>query len=378
LRGIRLTLKLDSSLPFIEKRVKTSPMIEFLSSIGAVAAGLLCGGLLAYLEYGDFSLVGTLISWPYANIRGFSALLSRFIPILITSIAVMFAFYAGLPNIGAPGQMIFGAIGATAIALFLPFNLPQSLHLALMCIVAAIAGGAWALIPAILKEKIGINLVISTMLLNYVANLFMQFLLYGPWHRPGVKFPYTAEFPPSARLPVIPGTQIHYPTLILGLILTLLIYVIIKKTPLGYEMRVISKNLNAAEYAGINRFKVTLIVMLISGALAGIAGFGEAAGVHHMLEKGITGAGAVYSEDYGYFAVLIAWLGRINVIGTVISALFGAGLLCGADALKVAGASFALAACINGLILIFLMITTFFSRYRIVLRRRAKNEQKSA
>jgi len=191
--------------------------------------------------------------------------------------------------------------------------------------------------------------------------------VFGPW-RGKAGFPYTETIPASARLPVLAGTEIHYPTLIIGVIAAVLIYLLIKRTKLGYEIRVIGENPKAAAYAGISSFKVIMVVMIISGGLAGLAGAGELTGFHHMLKVGIDGAGAIYAASYGYIGIIVAWLGRRNVLGSALAAFFLAGILVGTHGVQIMGIPFAIVSVLLGLLLLGLIGGAILASYKIAFR----------
>jgi simple sugar transport system permease protein len=181
-------------------------------------------------------------------------------------------------NIGAEGQLLARAVGAAGVALFSPIPAPWLLPG--MFATGFVAGSLWGCLPALLKLKLGVNEVITTLMLNYIALYLVQWLIYGPWKGKSMRgFAYTDPFPQGARLPLIPGTRVHWPTLVLGVVLAVGIAFLLSRTRLGYEVRVIGQNPEAARYAGIDAARVTLLVMLISGGAAGLAGVGEVAGM---------------------------------------------------------------------------------------------------
>lgn len=353
----------------LEKRATASPWIKFKSVVISVAIALLVGGLiLLSLGFNPLYAYFEMFIMAFGSLIGIERIIIKTIPLLLLSVGLSVAFKAKNWNIGAPGQMAIGSIAATGVALFLFPNLPGVLLLPLMFIAGFAAGAGLATICAILKIKVNLNMVISTLLLNYVAFKFLEYLLYGPWQATG-GYPYSKSLPSSAKLPRIGKTGIPYPTLLLAIILTVVMHLILSKSKLGYEIRAFGENREAAEYAGINEFKITILVMVISGGLAGVAGVGEVAGVHHILEKGITGAGAVYVSSYGYTAIFIAWLGRNSPLKVSLPSFFVAILLIGGQGLQLVGIPYAFVVAILGLMLLFLMAGSILINYRIVLER---------
>ncbi|MBS7612321.1 ABC transporter permease [Candidatus Bathyarchaeota archaeon] len=291
---------------------------------------------------------------------GLSEVLTKFIPLELCGIGLIVAFKSGMWNIGAEGQLLIGAIMATWAALFL--DIPDFAQLPLILILSMVGGFAWALIPALLKAKLEVNEVIVTLMMNYIASFLVNYLVYGPWK--GAKewgFPYTDKFPESAWLQTIPGTRIHWLTLLIASIATFTAFLILFKTTLGFEMRVCGQSRRVAEYSGMNYTKALMASMAISGALAGLAGAGEVCGIHRRLRY----ASAI-SSGYGYSGIIVAWLSSLHPIASPLSAFFMAFLLAGGDILQVSlGLSSGVVNVFNGVILFSLLISEFFGRYRL-------------
>jgi len=294
----------------------------------------------------------------FGSYYGFSETIVKAIPLILAGVGLSVAFKARLWNIGAEGQLLMGAIGATWIAVFHP-EIPSILVLPTMFTVGFLLGAVWGLLTGFLKAKFGAEPAITTLMMNYVAQNLLAYLVFGPWKGPAEwGFPCTTKFSSSAQLPYFLDTRIHYPTLLIGLTLAVILYLAIKKTKFGYELRVIGENPEAAKYAGMSYFKIAVLAMSISGGLAGIAGVGEVAGIQHRLRIGI-------SPGYGYTAIIVAWLSRLNPLLVVpVSLLFG-GILVGGDAIQLAGLPFATVDLFNGLILLFLVAGEIFKDYKL-------------
>ncbi len=355
----------------IEKRAAPLPWVELGISGLSIVIALLAGSVLIWTQgFSPLHIYSTLFSGGFGSFSAIAKTLTKTIPLLLIGVGLALAFKAKAWNIGAPGQMIIGAIAGTGVALFLPFDLPAPAHIALMFIAGFAAGAGLAAICAFLNTKIGLDMVVSTLLLNYVVLKLLKYLIYGPWQAPGWGFPYTKELSASLQLPTLAGTRIHYPTLIIGIVAVLLIYVLMRRTKLGYEIRVFGENPKAAEYAGINSFKIIILVMIISGGLAGLAGIGEVAGIHHLLKEGIDGSGLAYVSSYGYTAIIVAWLGRRSALGSALAAFFIAGILVGGYGVQlIEGVPFAMVSAILGLILISLIGGAILARYKFTFRR---------
>ena len=353
-----------------EKKAAPSLWAEIGISVLSIGIALLVGSILIWSQgFNPFQVYLEMFSGAFGSFSALAKTITKTIPLLLIGVGLALAFKARAWNIGAPGQMIIGAIAGTGVALFLPFDLPAPVHIVLIFVAGFAAGAGFAAICAFLNHKIGLDMVISTLMLNYIAFKLLQHLVFGPWRKPGLGFPYTAEFSASAQLPTLVGTRIHYPTLIIGIIAVVLIYVLIRRTKLGYEIKVFGENPRAAEYTGISRFKMIMFVMIISGGLAGLAGAGEVTGIHHMLKQGVDGAGAVYATSYGYTAIIVAWLGRNSALGSALAAFFIAGILVGGHSIQLIGLPFAMVSVLLGLILLSLIGGAILARYRITFGR---------
>jgi len=299
----------------------------------------------------------------FGSTYGLSETVVKAIPLILCGVGLAIPFRALIWNIGAEGQLLIGAIVSTGIALKFP-DWPAYILLPTMFIVGFIGGAVWGMIPGFLRAKLRANEVITTLMLNYIAYKLLEYLVYGPWKgKEEWGFPYTSKFSPSAQLPRLFNTRIHYPTLILGLVLAILTYILIYRTKWGYEIRVVGENPEAANYAGISHLKVILLVMALSGGFAGLAGVGEVAGIQHRLRLGI-------SPGYGYTAIIVAWLGRLHPLAIVLTSLLFGGLLVGGDMIQVAlGLPFAAIDIFNGVILFFVLAGDFIMKYKIRILR---------
>ena len=246
---------------------------------------------------------------------GLKETVTKAIPLILIGSGLTLAFRAKFWNIGAESQLLAGAMASTWLALNGGGRLPAWVLIPLMFLAGFIAGALWGLIPALLKVRFGVNEVIGTLMLNYVAAELLTLLITGPWRGASQRgFPYTEPLAAAARLPLIPGTRIHYLTLIIALAAAALLYLAIYATKFGYELRVIGENPEAARYAGIDFLRTTVVLMIVSGGLAGLAGVGEAAGIHHRLTyPGVVSAG------YGFTAIIVAWLAKLNPLAAVAS-----------------------------------------------------------
>jgi simple sugar transport system permease protein len=204
-----------------------------------------------------------------------------------------------------------------------------------------------------------VNEIITTLMMNYIAILWVSHLLVGPWMYEG--FPWSPIIPLGAQLPSLPDSRLHM-GIFFGIIAAVLIYVALMKTKWGYETRVVGENIRAARYAGISIFKTVVLAVIISGGLAGIAGMVQISAIHHRIMIGL-------SPGYGYTAVVIALLGKLNPIGVIIASIVFGGLLVGTEMMQRAvGIPVALIHVIESLVLILIITGEFFIKYRIQIK----------
>lgn len=346
----------------LERRPTVSRRINISVRILAILLSLPFIGLL-FAAYGVNPVDAYLriFAGGFGSPYGFSETIVKTLPIGLCAVGLTFAYKARVLNIGAEGQLIMGSMAATWVALY--SGLSQSVIIIVMLLAGFTVGAAWALLPAALKSGLNINEVIVTLMMNYISLKLLDYVVTGPWR--GLTqwgFPQTDPFPTYARFPTIEGTRIHYYTLALLSASTLILYVLMKKTKIGYEIRVVGSNPEAAKYAGISVSRNILLVMLVSGGLAGIAGVGEVAGIHGRLIRGI-------SPGYGYTAIIPAWLGGLDPLGTLVASFFISGLMVGGDAIQVSlRLPSSLVYVFNGVILLFIISSEVLARYRILFK----------
>ena len=332
--------------------------------VGSVLAAFLLGaGVLAAAGVNPLAVYAELLGDPFGSVFGLAETIVKATPLILTGLAVLLPARMRLWNIGAEGQLQFGAIGATYAALFTPLGHSPAAVPAVLAVGMG-AGALWALFPAALRACLNVNETITTLLLNYIALLFVDYLIYGPWKDPASRgFPLSATFPPAARLPVlIPGTRVH-----LGFLLALLavacVAIVLYRTRWGFEIRVIGDNPRVARYAGMNLVGSILLVMALAGALAGLAGAGEASAIAGRLQRGL-------SPGYGYTAILVAWLARLDPLVMVLVAFLLGGLFLGGDALQISlGLPLAAVNMLQGLIFFFVLGGDILNGYQLIVTR---------
>jgi simple sugar transport system permease protein len=325
----------------------------------AIALGL-AGVLFVFLGVSPLRAYAVMFGGVLGDARSAAEIFRQAVPLLLIGVGLVLAFRAQFWNIGAEGQLLAGAAGATAAALFLP--VPDAAVIPAMFVAGALCGAAWGLVPAVLRFSLDVNEVITTLMMNYVALFGIEWLVHGPWKgQTAFGFAYTDTFRGAATLGLIPGTRIHWFTLMLGIASAVGLGWALARTRLGYEVRVLGESPAAARYAGMNPFRTTVIVMLISGGLAGMAGVGEVAGIHRKLL-----APEQVSLGYGYAAIIVAWLARGNPAAAIATAVLLGFIYTAGDAVKVAlQVPARVTDVVNGLILIFLIGTERLLAYRV-------------
>jgi ABC-type uncharacterized transport system permease subunit len=270
----------------------------------------------------------TIVTGPLQDLFGITEILVRAVPLILVALGIAISFRSGIINIGAEGQMLMGILAATATALAMP-TLPKIILLPLVLLAGAIGGGLWAGIAGVLRARLGVNEILSTVMLNYIAAQFYTFLLRGPMIDPG-ELETGSGTPQSMRLPenawlgrLIPETRLHM-GLVLALVLAVAVYILLWHTTWGFRLRAAGAEAKAARYAGISVERSLVAAMLFAGAFAGLAGAVEVTGVHHRAIENIT-------SGYGFAGIVVALFGALHPAGIVPAAIFFGLLLVGAD-----------------------------------------------
>lgn len=330
-------------------------------SVLAIVAAFAVAGVI-FWAYGVNPLhaYATIARDTFVDPRAIPEIFRPMIPLLLAGVGLVLAFRAQFYNIGAEGQILAGAVAATGIALFTP--VPDRWVLPAMFVGGFVSGALWGLLPSLLRLRLNVNEVITTLMMNYIALYLVSWLVTGPWKGPSVRgFAYTDTFRDAAWIPVLPGTRIHWPTLVLGLVLAAACAFLLNRTRLGFEIRVQGQSPDAARYAGINTLRTTLAVMVLSGGAAGLAGVGEIAGIHHkLLDPNHVSLG------FGYAAIIVAWLARGNPLAAIITATLLGLIYTSGDVVKVSlQMPFRVTDVFNGLILFFLIGSERLLYYRV-------------
>jgi len=319
-----------SSLQGFLKSALDAILIPFLAILTAVVLG---GIIIAAVRGNPFLAYYGLIQGSFGSTRALSETAVWATPYIFAGLAVALAFKGGLFNIGAEGQLALGATFSALIGYALPewlgYDIPAIIHLPLAVIVGMGMGALWAAIPGFLKAYTGGHEVINTIMMNYIALNTISFLLNGPMkdRDPNNLIARTPLIADSARMPTIfEGLRIHW-GFILALLVAFLVWWVLNKTTLGFEIRTVGLNPDAAKYAGINVKRMIILTMALSGMLAGLAGTVEVTGLNYRHELG-------FSIGYGFDAIAIALLGKSHPLGVVLAAILFAAMRNGATRMQ--------------------------------------------
>ncbi len=368
-------VKKSSGFPFrimFEPRLnEPSRWFPLMVSLGAIIFALFLGGLVLAFAGGDpLKSYAHIAKASFGNIGVFSDTIVKAIPLILVGLACSVAFRSRLWNIGAEGQFFLGAFGASAVVLtpLLPAETSPWIFIPVMMLAGMLAGALWGFVPGFLKARYNVNEIITTLMMNYIAVAWNNFWIFAVWTEGGFQmssmFPRTAWLPRLAdyakQIPIFRGLTTHL-GLLFGILAAVIVWFILYRSRWGYEIRLIGDNPRAANYAGINISRNTILVMMLSGALAGLAGASEITGVVHRLQGSI-------SPGYGFTGIIIAWLAKLNPLAVIIvSILFGALILAGRE-IQPSG----IPKLIQGIILVCLIASDFLLRYRIRIVRKGE------
>lgn len=327
-------------------RIKLLPI--FLPII-AITSALIVGAILIIIAGANpITAYTALFQESLFDYFGFGNTLTRMTPLLFTSLGVLIALKAGQFNIGGEGQIYLGALGSTVVGLYFP-SLPGFIHVPLGLLVGFLFGGIWGWIPGYLKAIRGVNEVITTLLLNYIAINLISYLVQNPLKAENAPSPYSELIAKSAQLPILPGGLANA-GILLGLLVAIILWILLQRTPFGYQITAVGFNSTASAYAGISVKNTIALVMALAGGLAGLAGSCEVMGLRYRLFEQV-------SPGYGFDAIAIAFLARGNVLGVVLASLFFAALRSGANVMqRSAGVPVTVVVAIQGLTVLFIAI----------------------
>lgn len=352
-----------------EPRMDTPRWLPAVTSLFALVVAFVIGGVVIRVAGGEpLRAYGYIVKAAFGSVGVLNDTLVKATPLILVGLACTVAFRMRLWNIGAEGQFFLGAWGASAIVLtpVLPATTPPLILLTVMALAGFACGALWGFVPGYLKAKLNVNEIITTLMMNYIAVSWVLFWVFGSWSEAG--FQMSPMFPRNAWLarltdyastvPAFSGLTLHF-GFVFGVVAAVLIWFIINRSRWGYEIRLIGDNPRAAEYAGVRIVRNTVLVMMLSGGLAGLAGMSEISGVVHRLQGAI-------SPGYGFTGIIIAWLANLNPLGVIpVSILFG-GLIQAGREIQPSGVPRML----QGIILFCVIASSILLRYRIRFARR--------
>ncbi len=353
----------------MEKRLEENPKwLPIVTSLGAIVLAFLISGIILALIGGDpLRVFKFFYNAAFGSWGALSDVVVKATPLLLIGLGCGLAFRMKLWNIGAEGQFYIGAFFASLVVLvpLVPEDSPKIFVLTLMGIMGMFGGALYGFVPGFLKAKYNVNEIITTLMLNYVAIYWNNYWIFGKYSDAG--FQMTPTFDKVAWLPRLADLARKYPAfsgitlhlgVVFGLIAAVVIWLIISRSRWGYVISLIGDNPKAAKYAGINITRNIILVMMLSGALAGLAGMSEVTGVVHRLQERI-------STNYGFSGVIVAWLAKLNPFATIlVSFLFGALIVAGRE-IQPSGLSFF----IQGTILFLVISSDVLLHYKIRLVR---------
>lgn len=358
-------------LPFtvaFEQRLTTPKWLPALTSIGSLIVAFIISGVVIAIAGGDpFATYGHLVRAAFGDIGVFNDTLVKASPLILVGLACALAFRMKVWNIGAEGQFFLGAWGASAVVLapLLPRDTPGIIVIPAMMLAGFVCGALWGFIPGLLKAKFNVNEIITTLMMNYIAVSWVLFWVFGEWSESGFQmspmFPRNTWLPRltdyAAQIPQFAGLTLHL-GILFGIIGSVVVWFIISRSRWGYEIRLIGDNKEAARYAGVNIVRNTVLMMMVSGGIAGLAGMAEIAGVVHRLQGAI-------SNNYGFTGIIIAWLAKLNPFAVIlVSVLFG-GLIQAGREIQPSGVPRML----QGIILFCVIASDILLRYRVRIER---------
>ena len=357
------------------QRLFRSPrVLETALPIAAVLIAFAIGGVLLWLLGANpLEAYWVLLSGAFGSVNGITATLTKMTPLLLVALGICISFRGGVINIGGEGQIIVGALASTAFALWLR-DWPGWLLLPLTLLVGSLGGALWGGIAGVLKARLNVNEILSTVMLNAIALQLMNFLLRGPMLDPeqiaaGTNIAQSEALPRSMwLLRLAPPTLLHA-GVILALVLAVIVYILLWRTTIGYRIRTVGLNPSAARYAGMPVPFYVALSLTLAGAFAGLAGAVEVTGVQHRVLEGLSGG-------YGFSGIVAALFGKLHPLGAIPASFLFGGLLVGANKMQLTvQVPSALITAINGLVVMFVVASEVYVRRA---RRRSGREAAEA
>ncbi len=345
------------------KRPQQSALFSVLSPFIAFGLTLLAGAILfAILGKNPLAALYSYFIEPLTEVWSLHELAIKATPLILIAVGLSVCFRSNNWNIGAEGQFIFGAIAGSILPVLFP-TFQYWIVLPLMLLMGIVGGAAYGAIPALLKTKFNTNEILSSLMLVYVAQLFLDWLVRGPWRNPeGFNFPETRQFHSFAVLPeILPMSGRAHWGFIFAILAALILWFILSRTMKGFEVKLMGQSPRAGAFSGFSAKSMVIFVFLVSGGLAGLAGIAEVSGAIGQLRP-------VISPGYGFTAIIVAFLGRLNPLGIVAAGLVLALSYLGGEAAQISlGISDKTARVFQGLLLFFVLASDTLIHYKIRL-----------
>lgn len=296
---------------------------------------------------------GAMIQGAFGSATGIVNTINRAVPIAICAFAVSFSRECGIFNIGVEGQMLVGALGSTIAGVYITV-LPKTIHLPLSLIIGMIFGMMWSFVPAAMNIERKVNIIVLFLFMNNIASYLLQYCIFGPMKGAGATMPSTDLIQESARFPYLPFAKRLSSSLFLVFIVAMILYIFVKKTYIGYELRATGQNRIAAKYAGFPVKKYMYLAVLAPGALAGMAGSIDVQGRYFRLIEG-------FSPGYGWTGIPIALLAKGNSVAILLGSILFSGMYVGASNMQMqAGVSSLIIEVVQGFLILSVAMEQFF------------------
>lgn len=342
----------------LERRAEHSPLMAILSPVVAIGLTLVAGAII-FAALGLDPLYALYIYFvdPLTTLWSLEQLVVKATPLILIGVGLAVCFTANVWNIGAEGQLTMGAIFASMVPILMT-DWQSPLALGAMMALGCIGGMLWAFIPGLLKTRFGASEILTSLMLVYVAQLILDWLVRGPWRDPmGFNFPQSATFQGWHLMPTFGGT-VHLGS-ILAVVIVLVLAIVMGRTLTGFEVKVLGNAPRAGRFAGFSRNRMVIFCFLLAGALAGLAGMGEIASTIGQLQPSI-------SPGYGFTAIIVAFLGRLNPIGVLLAGLLLAISYLGGEGAQITlGISDKIARVFQGILLFFVLACDTLILYRV-------------
>jgi ABC-type uncharacterized transport system permease subunit len=349
------------------KQTNLARIVDGLLPVFATLAALALGAvMLLILGANPITAYGALFEGAFGSVNSLAETAAKAVPLLLVGLGICISFRGSVTNIGGEGQMVIGAILGTVVGLALSGR-PAWLVVPLALLAGFAGGGLWGAIPGALKAYFNVNEILSTVMMNAIAVQIMNYLLRGPLIDPAQaelasKIPQTAALDVAFRLPRLVPTRLHLGALI-AVILAVVVYILLWRTTLGYRIRAVGQNPDAARYGGIRVKRTVVMALLLSGAFAGLAGVIQVYGLNYRM---ITdGSATGFTGSAGFNGIVAALFGQLHPIGTIPAAFFFGALLVGANKLqRVMQVPSSFITALNGLVVVFVVSSEIWRRQR--------------